>query len=90
MVKRLHHLRIPWLVFWTPAATLPATTPQRTTAPGATTNKVKEPHCWFDPTVRFFMFQSELSQLSSYCVIKKLPPPTPDRCERRLFPPEQS
>jgi hypothetical protein len=21
---------------------------------------------------------------------KKLPPPTPDRCERRLFPPEQS
>ena len=22
-------------------------------------------------------------------LIKKLPPPTPDRCERRLFPPEQ-
>src|SRR6516164_5270423 len=23
-------------------------------------------------------------------LIKKVPPPTPDRCERRLFPPEQS
>jgi len=23
-------------------------------------------------------------------VIKKLPPPTPDKCEGRLFPPEQS
>jgi hypothetical protein len=23
-------------------------------------------------------------------LIKKLPPPTPDRCEGRLFPPEQS
>jgi hypothetical protein len=25
----------------------------------------------------------------NHLLIKKLPPPTPDRCERRLFPPEQ-
>jgi len=37
-----------------------------------------------------FMFQSELRHLSSDFVIKKLPPPTPDRYEGRLFPPEQS
>ena len=37
-----------------------------------------------------FIFQSELRHLSSDFVIKKLPPPTPDRYEGRLFPPEQS
>ena len=37
-----------------------------------------------------FMSQSELRHLSSDFVTKKLPPPTPDRCEGRLFPPEQS
>jgi hypothetical protein len=33
--------------------------------------------------------KSELRQCPDFS-IKKLPPPTPERCERRLFPPEQS
>jgi hypothetical protein len=35
--------------------------PQRATTPGPTvptaTKKVKEPYCWFDPAVRFFMYK---------------------------------
>jgi hypothetical protein len=30
-----------------------------------------------------------LDHVADRIVNKKLPPPTPDRCERRLFPPEQ-
>jgi hypothetical protein len=37
-----------------------------------------------------FRIQSELRHSCSDFVIKKLPPPTPDRREGRLFPPEQS
>ncbi len=38
-----------------PAAITPKATPQPATAPWAT-DKVREPHCWFDPAVRYPLF----------------------------------
>jgi hypothetical protein len=49
--------------------------------------EVKEAHRWFNPAARFSILQLSLGQLCSDFVTKKLPPPTRDWCEGRLFPP---
>jgi hypothetical protein len=46
---------------------------------------------WFEFVDRGFDHKAQcIVKRSSVSRIKKLPPPTPDRCEGRLFPPEQS
>jgi hypothetical protein len=40
-----------------PFNTAPFNTVPFNTAPTLPTKKVKEPHCWFDPSVRFFMYK---------------------------------
>jgi len=48
---------------------------------------------WLDKLASFFQTRRRLTDSESgggHFPPEKLPPPTPDRCEGRLFPPEQS